>query len=147
MFGTLTDQQVKEFFTRKQRSLPLSQIAKWERAGVADKGFVDYYKEHEQAKQIGDRLVWYHQDVAVKVSSFSPRQRAIFDSLRKAWQDANRGKPNEDLLVMLYKQGAKKDLSNVEISFEVSGGHAVSLQIMTMVPMGGIGTDEWVAQI
>jgi hypothetical protein len=135
LFGSLTDEQVKEFLTRKQTSEPVATMEKSE---------VDSLKSREQAQQVGGKLVWYYQFVIVKVPSFSPRQRAIFDSLRKAWQEAYRGKPHEDLLVMLYKMGAKEDLSNVAISFNVSGGHAVGLCIMVG---GGWSTREWVAQI
>jgi hypothetical protein len=41
--------------------------------------------------------------------------------------------------------GAKKDLSNVQIIFDVMGGHAVFLEIRPMV--GGWCMAEWVAQI
>jgi hypothetical protein len=75
LFGSLTDQQVKEFLTRKQMSEPI--------AGM-EKSYIDDLKEREHAKQVGDKLVYYWQRIEVRVSSFSPRQRAIFDSLRKA---------------------------------------------------------------
>jgi hypothetical protein len=146
LFGSLTDKQAKQFLTPKQVSQPIAAI---------EPGVQKYLREKEQANQVGDKLVYYSQNIYVEVKSFSPRQRVLFDSLLSAWREESKGTPEEDLLVLLYRLGAKKDLSNVQIGFSVRGRHAVDFGYMVvkqfstasgageMASGGGI----WVAQI
>lgn len=134
MFGSLSDKQLREFLTPRQWSDPLASMP-----ATLQK----HLREREQAKQVGDNLVYSTQMVHFMAKTFTPRQRAIWDDFVKAWREEYRGQPNDDLLVLLYKWGAKKDLSNVQVSFFLSGKHAVSFN----VAVRGITTGDWIAQI
>ena len=145
LFGSLTDKQVKQFLTRQQVSRPLASL---------EPGFRKFAEESEEGRRVGDKLVWYLRYVQVEMKAFSPRQRAIFDALTEAWRTQHRGTPDEDLLVLLYKSGAKKDLSNVVVDFRTLGGHGVYLSLMAVIPEAGgrarsvgLHTDCWIAQI
>jgi hypothetical protein len=120
LFGSLTDQQVKQFLTRRQVSVSLGEV----RPSVKK-----YIIEKEHGKPVGDKLVWDTREIWVRAKSFSPRQRALFDFLVNAWREEHKGAPEEDLLVLLYKWGAKRDLSNAGIAFSIQGGHAVNIII------------------
>ena len=150
LFGSLTDQQVKQLLTLQQHSQPLAGMAASRQK---------YLQEKSQARQVGDKMVWYEGGAEVSAKSFTPRQRAIFASLVKAWGKANPGGLDEDLLVFLYKARAKRDLSNVWVGFSVLGGHAVKLGIAVRTPPMSGGTETatdysstgttpvWIAQL
>ncbi len=116
-FGTLTDQQVIAFMQRKQVTVP--------RTGM-DEGAVERLKTHLGARESGAALVWYTHEVRLRFSSLSARQRRVFDSLVRAYPDEGRRRP-DDLLVMLFRADAKKDLSNVQVGFNGAGGHVVEV--------------------
>jgi hypothetical protein len=75
------------------------------------------------------------KEVLVPIRSLSPEQRAALDRWFDAWRSARLGyAPGEfewvedDYLVLLYKWGAKEDLSNVEVGFDVPEGHPVHMR-------------------
>jgi len=74
-FGTLTDEQMKHFFSVRQVRMP--------------------------------------------VSSLSPGQRAALDNWLERWRSVMKGNGTlpEDFLVVLFKMGAREDLSNVDVGF------------------------------
>ncbi len=88
LFGSLTDQQVRQFLTPTQQSQPI--------AGM-DADLQRSFRDDYQAKQVGDKLVYSSHLIGVGMGSFSPRQRAIFDALAEAWRDARKGTADEDL--------------------------------------------------
>ena len=68
------------------------------------------------------------------VKDLTPQQRAALYHYFDIWRETMRGVPvdyqdqfGEDWLVELYRLGAKQDLSNVEITFEVRGSHRVAI--------------------
>jgi len=130
-FGSLTDAQIAAFQKREQVSLPVASLKP---------DLQEYMKTKEGAREVGGKLVYNTHQVWVDYKSFTPQQRKAFDGMVKAWSEAARG-DHRDLLVLLYKLGAKKDLSNVHVGFHVSGGHAVHITI------GATGTTgAWIAQ-
>jgi len=116
-FGTLTDQQVIAFMQRKQVTVP--------RTGM-DEGAVERLKTHLGARESGAALVWYTHEVGIHFPSLSARQRRVFDSLVKAFPNEKMHR-RDDLLVVLFRVGAKKDLSNVQVGFGAAGGHVVEV--------------------
>lgn len=83
--------------------------------------------------------------VSFPVKTMTKRQRAALDRWFEVWRVnmAGSGEKNmEDLLVTLYKAGAKEDLSNVEFGFDVPAKAPVHLRLRLKGPMGeseGIG--------
>ncbi len=68
------------------------------------------------------------------VKDLTPQQRAALYHHFDVWRETMRGVPadyqdqfGEDWLVELYRLGAKQDLSNVEITFEVRSSHRVAI--------------------
>jgi len=125
LFGTLTDEQLEDFLKPKQRRLPLRKIPE-ERRG--------FYKEHFGAEQVGNELVYWARDVKIPFTSLTSAQREAFDRLAEAYDESQEVSPDQvDLLVRLYKAGAKEDLSNVQISFNATGGPTVGLAFIIAV--------------
>jgi hypothetical protein len=88
--------------------------------------------------------------ILIPVKSMTPKQRAAFDAYVRAWAKAFAGQPDGDYLVLLYKSGAKQDLSNVRVGFVASGGHAV--HVLFCIPNAdgsdsGRGMCSWFAAI
>ena len=83
--------------------------------------------------------------VRFPVKAMTKRQRATLDRWFEVWRESMAGcgdKAMEDLLVTLYKAGAKEDLSNVEFGFDVPAKAPVHLRLRLKGPMGeseGIG--------
>jgi len=118
LFGTLSDKQIDSFLRHRQRrQLPL------ERYG---RETIDALKDELGAEEIGDSLVFYTREVLITFGSLSPGQRTIFDRMVEASRNRPpEARPQPDLLVQLYKIGAREDLSNVAVGFSASG-HVVS---------------------
>ena len=72
--------------------------------------------------------------VRVPVKSLTTKQRAALDNWFEVFRSVNRGqyppqfRDQEDLLVQLYKIGARQDLSNVDVGFSPEGGRVVRPQ-------------------
>ena len=141
-FGSLSDEQIAEFQERKQISRPISAV---------DPGVRDYLMKKVGAREVNGQLVYNTHNVNVEYKSFSPQQRKLFDNIVKAWAESGTEADQKDLLVLLYKWGAKKDLSNVTIGFNILGGHAVNLNISATTTISATnarsaGTGVWIAQ-
>lgn len=70
----------------------------------------------------------------VHVRDLTPKQRQAFEAFMDARDRAFEGTRLGEYRVMLYKFGAKKDLSNVDVGFDVD---ARALLIRTWVPTPG----------
>ncbi|MGD0113746.1 MAG: hypothetical protein ABSD48_17965 [Armatimonadota bacterium] len=120
LFGTLTDDQLKTFLQRKQDRIPLKGTGEDTRT---------LFEEKYGAKEAGEELVYDMHEVSVPYKSLTPAQREAFEKVKAAWPSAFMGREqNEDLLVHLYKMGAKEDLSNVAVGF-YAAGHQVSFEL------------------
>jgi len=76
----------------------------------------------------------------VPVKSMTRAQRRILDNYFEAWRKANLGEMfGADLLVELYKEGARQDLSNVDVGF-VFDGHGVNMQFWITQSDGSVRT-------
>jgi hypothetical protein len=114
LFGSLTDEQVQRFLTAKPDT-----------------------DNPEIAKLI-----------LIPVKSLTPGQRGALDRWFEAWRTAMRDlagsaeeKVEDDRLVTLYKAGAKRDLSNLDVGFN-QAGHSVNLTFQIRRPdknMRGFG--------
>ena len=125
-FGTLSDKQIAQFLQIRQMVLPPGAPGKPPR--------------HVRGNQI-----------VVPVKQLTQRQRAALDRFFEAWREASKGQslpghPEfKDELLVLYKMGAKRDLSNVRVGFDTAqagAGHDVSI-IFYVTPPGG--STDWVA--
>lgn len=117
LFGTLTDDQIKTFLQRKQVRQPLKDLSNETRS---------LYTQKLGGSEVGDELVYDTHRVAIPFKSLTPPQREAFEKVKAVWTAAFRTPDqNEDLLVRLYKLGAKEDLSNVAVEFYATG-HQVS---------------------
>lgn len=82
------------------------------------------------------------REVRLPVKSLTAKQRAAFDHWLEVYRETNRGqrppefKDHEDLLVLIYKSGAKQDLSNVEVGFSAPEGHVVYANFWIRQPDG-----------
>ena len=83
--------------------------------------------------------------VRIRVRSLTPKQRAALDNYFDVWRDAMAGVGGgmDDVLVDLYREGAREDLSNVGVGF-VWGGteedRGVNLQFWITRPDGTVAT-------
>jgi hypothetical protein len=70
--------------------------------------------------------------VRIPVKSLSTQQRTALDNWLEAYRKnmAGLGPEKDDFLVRLYRDGAKEDLSNVEVGFSTltGGGHLVKIR-------------------
>lgn len=87
------------------------------------------FKEKYGAKEVGGELVYSRNEVSVPFKSLTPAQRRASERVQAVWSEAMKAEDNEDLLVRLYKNGAKEDLSNVDIAF-MATGHEVSFRLV-----------------
>ena len=83
--------------------------------------------------------------VYVPIKSLSTKQREALDRWFDAWRSAAVGRPppewewlEEDYLVLLYKMGAKEDLSNVDVGFDVPEGAPVHMRWQIVKPDGSM---------
>ncbi len=78
------------------------------------------------------------KEMRVAVKSMTAPQRRPLEAWLDAFVEAMKGGPPEyhDLRVMLYKLGAKDDLSNVDAGFTAQGGHAVHIHFWVRQPDG-----------
>jgi hypothetical protein len=127
LFGTLTDEQIAAFQERRQSRLPLNQTSEEVR---------DLFKKKYGAEEVGRVLVYDSHEVAIPVPSLTPAQRKAFDRVAEAWRETFAGRPDRaDLVVQLYEIGARKDLSNVHVTFDARG-HAVGLSFQVRSSKG-----------
>jgi hypothetical protein len=94
-FGTLTDEQMRRFFSTKEIRIP--------------------------------------------IRSLTPAQRAALDNWFERWRVVMKGNGTlpEDWLVLLYKMGARQDLSNVEVGFTAKNeGRRVHTMLLVRQPDG-----------
>jgi len=130
-FGTLTDKQVMKFLRPRQMRHALEEMSEEVRA---------LFKERYGAEEVGGKLVYEHRHVSVPFGSLTARQREVFDKLVEGWRETDWGDPDEaDLIVRLYKRGAKEDLSNVEVAFSATG-HVVNIDFVVRLPEGRVGS-------
>jgi hypothetical protein len=98
-------------------------------------------------KQIERFLQAKPKYVAIPIKQLTQEQRAALDAYFEAWRQAYKGQsaiPGNpdfgDCLVMLYRMGAKRDLSNVVAGFdagkEVGGGHFAHVSFHITNPDG-----------
>jgi uncharacterized protein YcgL (UPF0745 family) len=81
--------------------------------------------------------------VRLLAKDLNPKQRAAMYHYFDVWRETMKGVPvdlrsqfDEDWLVDLYKLGAKQDLSNVEITFDVRTSHIVRMMMRAQLPGG-----------
>ncbi len=134
LFGTLTDKQMAEFLTRKQYVEPAS--------GYDEKA-KQAAKETFGATETGGNIVYYQHSVTLPVKSLTAPQRKAFNRLLDVWGEELKQQGESDLRVQLYKMGATKDLSNVNIRVSTIAAHAVHLLLDT----GHGTTGFWFAQV
>jgi hypothetical protein len=89
--------------------------------------------------------------LTIPVKQLTKKQRAALDRFFEAWREFRKGHLEDaDCLLMLYKEGAKRDLSNVRVGFDAGrykgGGHFVHLCFYLMNREGDIFATD-VAQI
>ena len=110
-FGTLSDEQIERFLRTQQVVVPPDQPGK------------------PPTRMKGSQVL-------IPVKQLTKKRRAALDHYFDAWREAWKGqsvpgKPElNDCLLMLYKRGAKSDLSNVAAGFdtaECDAGHFVSV--------------------
>jgi len=87
------------------------------------------------------------KEVRIPVRSLTAKQRAALDNYLNVWREAmsGTGLGADDLLVILYKDGAREDLSNVGVGFVWGGTEqdpSVNLQFWITRPDGGVSTDS-----
>jgi len=77
------------------------------------------------------------------VKDLTPQQRAALYHYFDVWREQMKGVPvdyqdqfGEDWLVELYRLGAKQDLSNVEITFDVRTSHIVRMMMRAQLAGG-----------
>ena len=82
--------------------------------------------------------------IRLPVRSLTSAQRAALDNWFDVFRQAMEGGPPElaDYLVVLYKEGAAEDLSNVEVGFnageDMGGGHFVHIHFWVRRPDGSV---------
>jgi hypothetical protein len=118
MFGALTDEQIATFLERKQGKVP---------ADAPDRTRA-LFKENYGASEVGGELVYSRNEVSAPIKSLTPAQRKAFEKVRAVWSEVMKAQDEDDLLVMLYKMGAKEDLSNLDLGF-MALGHEVSIHL------------------
>jgi len=83
--------------------------------------------------------------IRIATKSATPPQRAALDNWFDAFREAMEGGHPElaDYLVILYKEGAAEDLSNVDFGFNagegMGGGHMVHVCFWVRKPDGSVG--------
>jgi hypothetical protein len=77
------------------------------------------------------------KEIRIRVRDLTKPQRAALDAWFEAYREFGAGGPPEasDYLIMLYKMGAREDLSNVRVGFQaLVGGHAVHIAFWVTPP-------------
>jgi hypothetical protein len=119
-FGSLSDEQIERFLRTKQVVVPPDQPGK------------------PPTRMKGSQVL-------TPVKELTRKQRAALDRYLEAWREAFKGQSipgmpeMSDPLLMLYKRGAKRDLSNVAVGFdtaECGAGHFVSILFRVTKPDG-----------
>ncbi len=77
--------------------------------------------------------------IRLPVKSLSNDQRQRLDNWLETWRKVMKGTHTDDWLVLLYKRGAKEDLSNVDVGFDMQGGHYVDIMFWVRQPDGTMG--------
>jgi hypothetical protein len=122
--GRQDDLAAKAFWTHYDRTLTLA----WELFGTLDD------------RQVG-QLVSTRQ-VRLPVKSFTEKQRDLLERYFELWRREMRDLPEretewgKDWLVDLYKGGAREDLSNVLLTFQVRSHSRVAMILYVVKPDG-----------
>jgi hypothetical protein len=116
--GELAQQALNE---RYERTLP----AAWELFGTLRD---DQIKRFLSAKAL-----------RIPVRDLSDKQRAALEHFFSDWRTAMKGAPpdEQDWLRQLYKFGAREDLSNVDLAFDVRGSGIVRMMLVVRRQDGG----------
>jgi hypothetical protein len=77
------------------------------------------------------------KEIRLPLRTMPAAQRAVLDGWFEGWQTAFKGTSNPDWLVVLYKLGAERDLSNVSAGFSVLG-RTVRLWFWVVQPDGQV---------
>jgi hypothetical protein len=125
LFGSLTKKQLAIFNKPGFTKVLLSKLTPLE---------IKTYKQHYGATEFGKNLVFLVQRVNIPIKTMTPVQRKAFDSIVNAYRQMNKDKPDGDILTVLYKHGASKDLANAAIGFDTPGNASVKLVITVMDP-------------
>jgi len=88
------------------------------------------------------------REIRLPVRSLTEKQGLALDQWLDAWRDAMRGEgPHPDWLVLMYKAGAREDLSNVHVGFDCPG-HRVHIRFWITLPNGEVlGLGNGIADI
>jgi len=83
------------------------------------------------------------KEIRIPAKSLVTAQRAALDKWFDAWRQAMKGAQPEfqDYLILLYKMGAKEDLSNVDVGFTAKtagGGHIVHIYFWVRMTDGKV---------
>ena len=83
------------------------------------------------------------KEIRIPAKLLTQKQRTGFDHWLECWRAAMKGGPPEfqDYLILLYKMGAKDDLSNVDVGFTAKtagGGHLVHIYFWVKAPDGKV---------
>ncbi len=78
------------------------------------------------------------KELRIRPRDLTERQRAALEVWFAAFREAEKGGDPEtsDYQIMLYKMGAREDLSNVRVGFVANAGHAVHIAFWITVPGG-----------
>lgn len=149
LFGTLTDEQIKDFMTVKQDKCETKALSE---------STVSFLKERCGGYEDGEYVITKKRDIRIPIKSLTEPQRQALDRYvrlnreieRQHLQDAidrqsklpeaEQKKIDEshyqDVLVLLLKNGAKEDLSDVSVVFETLGEHEGTFSL-AMEPFPG----------
>ncbi len=123
-----------DFIAQMANAIGAAKIARWQVTWVASWEVFGSMTDAqiEQFRATGQ--------VKVPVKSLTKAQRAALDRYFEVWRQNMAGLPfDRDELVMLYKEGAQRDLSNVDVGF-VSDGRGVNMRWWITRRGGGLST-------
>ena len=88
------------------------------------------------------------REIRLPVGSLTEKQRLALDQWLDTWRDAMQGEgPHPDWLVLMYKAGAREDLSNVHVGFDCPA-HRVHIRFWITLPNGEVlGLGNGIADI
>jgi len=101
----------------------------WEFFGTLDDRNIERFRETKE--------------IRIPTKLLTQKQRTAFNHWVERWRTAMKGAPPEfqDYLVLLYKMGARDDLSNVDVGFTAKtagGGHLVHIYFWVKAPDGKV---------
>jgi hypothetical protein len=108
--------------------VPAAVLKRYERWWPAGWEFFGTFSDAQTEQVLKTKFLRVH------VRNLTPRQRKAFEAFMDAIDSALAGASRPEYRVSLYKFGAKKDLSNVDVGFDID---AHALLIRTWVPTPG----------